>query len=273
MLYQNLYLKSYCYSQHELPFIIANLDEGFPYITALILYEYNYTHTGLKKSYEIEKVLDQIPQNLKEKLIYKKINLSKYNEYAYTDKNKIHNINEPIQRSWMFNDEEFNLKDDDIIIDHDIDEIIYSNSYISLIKEMKLKNRPLSIKLNQFFFRHNYLWTDCNFSSPTIYKYSMVKNIQKKIKGLKILNQRDLSHKTDKIYGCHMSWIMPVDYMINKLESYSHPEYRKYSNKDLLEKAIKDKIYIFDTNRKFNIKELPITNNKIPKILQLESIF
>ena len=24
-----LYLKSYCYSKHELPFIIANLDEGF----------------------------------------------------------------------------------------------------------------------------------------------------------------------------------------------------------------------------------------------------
>ena len=51
-----LYLKSYCYSKHELPFIIANLDEGFEHIDKLILYEYNFTHTGLPKEYEIEKV-------------------------------------------------------------------------------------------------------------------------------------------------------------------------------------------------------------------------
>lgn len=44
-----LYLKSYCYSKHELPFIIANLDEGYNHIDKLILYEYNVTHTGKTK--------------------------------------------------------------------------------------------------------------------------------------------------------------------------------------------------------------------------------
>ena len=31
-----LYLKSYCYSIHELPFIIANLQEGYNYIDKLL---------------------------------------------------------------------------------------------------------------------------------------------------------------------------------------------------------------------------------------------
>lgn len=42
-----------------------------------------------------------------------------------------------------------------------------------------------------------------------------------------------------------MSWIMSVDYMINKLHSYSHPEYRKYADKELLTKAIQENIYIY----------------------------
>jgi hypothetical protein len=70
-----------------------------------------------------------------------------------------------------------------------------------------------------------------------------------------------------------MSWIMPVDYMIRKLHSYSHPEYRKYASKDVLTKAINEKKYIFDLNRKFNIDELNLNNKRIPQFLQKEDIF
>ena len=266
-------MKSYCYSQHELPFIIANLQEGFKHLNKLILYEYNFTHTGMKKDYEIEKVLHLIPEHLKEKLDYKKIDLTPYNEYAYENANIIHTVNEPIQRSWLFNDKDYNLTSDTIIIDNDIDEIIYEDSYPELIKELVRKKCPVSIRLNQFFFKPNYLWSDCNFSSPTVYTYGMVQNINKKIKGLSIKNLRDLGTKTDKIHGCHMSWIMPADYMVKKLHSYSHPEYRKYADKEVLQKAIDNKIYIFDTKRTFNINELNKNNKLIPKYLQQDDIF
>ena len=63
-----LYLKSYCYSKHELPFIITQLEESKEYVDKVCIYEYNYTHTGKKKEYEIEKVLHKIPKNLIEKL-------------------------------------------------------------------------------------------------------------------------------------------------------------------------------------------------------------
>ena len=268
-----LYLKSYCYSQHELAFVIANLIEGWDHIEKLCLYEYNYTHTGIKKDYELEKVLHHVPEELREKLYYKKIDLTNHVEYAYENASLTHRVNEPIQRSWLFNDPNFNLKDDDIIIDHDIDEIIYKNSYIPLIEELNKINKPLSIKLNQFFFKHNYLWTNCNFSSPTIYKYDMVKNRNLTIKGIKIKNLRDLPSKTSNIYGCHMSWIMPIENMLKKFHQYGHPEFRKFANKEVLEKAIKDKVYVFDVKRPFNIDELMLNDSRIPIYLQKENIF
>jgi len=268
-----IYLKTYCYSKHELPFVIANLIEGYDYIEKLVLYEYNYTHTGIKKDYEMEKVIHLIPEELRNKLYYKKVDLTNYVVYAYDNGPLIHSVNEPIQRSWMYNDNNFDLKDNDIIIDHDIDEIIYKTSYPKLINELNIRRQPLSIRLNQCFFKHNYLWTDCTFSSPTIYYYGMVGKSKKNIKGLKIKNLRDLRQKTSSIYGCHMSWIMPVDYMIKKLHSYSHPEYRRFANKELLQKAINEKKYIFDLKRSFNIDELSLDDPRIPKYLQRENIF
>ena len=266
-----IYLKSYCYNKHELPFIIANLIEGYDYIDKLLLYEYNFTHTGIPKNYELEPLIKLIPSHLQSKLYYKKIDITNYVEYAYENGPLIHEINEPIQRSWAFNDSNITFNNDDIIIDMDIDEIIYKSSYISLIKELEEKNRPLSIRLNQFFYKNTYLWSNLNFASPTIYKYSMTGN--KIIKGLKIKNFRDVETQTSNIYGCHMSWVMPVDYMLKKLHSYSHPEYRHFCNKEILEKAIKEKKYIFDLNRLFNIQELELNDNRIPIFLQKKNIF
>lgn len=272
-IYGMLYLKSYCYSQHELPFVIANLVEGFSYIEKLVLYEFNYTHTGIEKDYEMEKVIHLVPEHLKQKLYYKKIDLANAVDYAYNNSSLMHSVNEPIQRSWMFNDEYFTLQDEDIIIDHDIDEIIYASSYPKLLHVLQERNHPIGIRLNQFFFAHNYLWTDCNFSSPTIYTYGMVKHISTKIKGLHIKNLRDLSYKTSDVHGCHMSWIMPVECMITKLHSYAHSEYRNFADKAILQKAITDKKYIFDPHRSFTIEELPLHDQRIPVYLQKKQIF
>lgn len=268
-----LYLKSYCYSKHELPFIIASLDEGFNHIDKLILYEYNFTHTGLAKEYEIEKVLHLIPGNLKTKLLYKKIDLEKYTVYAVNDENICHQINENIQRSWLFNDTDIFLHDEDIIIDIDIDEIIYRDSYDELILELNKTNRPLSIKLNQFFFRNTYLWTNLIFDAPAIYKYKMVKNNNKNIKGVRCIYQRYCSKKTTKIYGCHMSWVMPIDDMLKKIYSGAHTKYRHLGKREILEKAIEEKKYIFDLKRQFNIDELNINDKRIPVALQQKNLF
>jgi len=57
-----IYLKSYCYNKHELAFVIANLIEGYNFIDKLLLYEYNFTHTGIPKNYELEPLIkDKLP--------------------------------------------------------------------------------------------------------------------------------------------------------------------------------------------------------------------
>jgi len=268
-----LYLKSYCYSKHELPFIITNLEEGFEHIDKLILYEYNYTHTGLPKEYEIEKILHLIPEQLKSKLAYKKIDLTTYIEYAVNDENKCHEINENIQRSWLFNDKDIVLHDEDIIIDIDIDEIIYKDCYNDLILELNKANRPISINLNQFFFKNTYLWSNLIFDAPAIYKYGMVKNINKNVKGIQCKYQRYCSQKTSKIYGCHMSWVMPIDDMLKKIYSGAHTKFHHLGKREILEDAIKEKKYVFEPDRPFHIIELNINDNKIPKTLQKEFLF
>ena len=93
------------------------------------------------------------------------------------------------------------------------------------------------------------------------------------IKGLKIKNFRDVETQTTNIYDCHMSWVMPVDYMLKKLHSYSHPESRHFCDKKILEKAIEEKKYVFNLNRPFNIQELNINDSRIPIFLQKKNIF
>lgn len=257
-----IYIKSYCYSEHELPFIIANLTENYEKITKYILYEYNFTHTGLVKTYNLEKYISKIPKNLRKKLVYKKVDLNHYIKNYFNDEEKIHKFNEPIQRSWWLNDKSLNLDPEDIIIDIDVDEIIYGHTFDNLINEIEESTKPLSIKLNLFFYKENYLWNNKEFASPTIYKFKMVDDYIKNFKNIKFCNIRDLEVKTKDIYGAHLSWFMPLEFMERKLLSYSHPKYRNIGIKQI-EDSINEKKYPWG-DVEFDLIELNLNSTKIP---------
>ena len=70
-----------------------------------------------------------------------------------------------------------------------------------------------------------------------------------------------------------MSWVMPIDYMLKKIYSGAHTKYHNLGKREILEKAIEDKKYIFDLKRPFNIVELDITNTLIPTTLQKIELF
>lgn len=258
-----IYLKSYCYSKHELPFIKAQLDESKGYVDKFILYEYDMSHCGTEKPYELDGML---PDD--DRLVYKKVSLKGMCE---CDDTKTHTVNERIQRCYFFNDPDIKLDDDDIIFDVDVDEIVYSNCYPQLINNY---TNPVSIRLNQFFFKNTYLWTDCNFAAPCLYKYKHLKNTFFTLKGINVTDKtRYYQNKTPGVCGCHLSWIMPVSYMVKKLYMYSHPEYRKFADVDVLKKAIDDKKYIFDPKVSFNIDELELTDYRIPTSLRSDNLF
>jgi hypothetical protein len=259
-----IYLKTYCYSEHEIDFIKAQLIESDGYVDKIIIYEYNVTHRGEQKPYRLSTLIDAIEPRLRSRLLYRPVDIKEIS--IKTDSPEIiHSNNEPIQRSYFFNDTLIKPMPDDIIFDVDIDEIIYRNCYPWLIKASKILNMPFSIKLNQFFYQENLLWKDAGFKSPAVYKYnSAMKRSIRLGNNFTIAHQRDLKIFTPRACGAHLSWVMPIDMMVRKLKSYSHPEYEKFADESVLYDAIRNKKYIFDPSRPFNVAELKKNDKRIP---------
>ena len=120
----------------------------------------------------------------------------------------------------------------------------------------------VQLKLRQFFYKTNYLWSGKDFVSPIATYY---KSINPKFPN----NWRDIGRAiTHEYVGCHFSWCMSVDEMMHKLDTYSHPRYRFCANSELLQNAIDNKTYPFDTTTTFNILELDTQDSILPMSLR-----
>ena len=251
-----IYLKTYFYSEHEVPFLKLNLLESYPHIDKFIICEYNFTHTGLKRDYIWDKVKTQLPQDKMDKVQYIKGDMTDIVKYAYEDGRTIHSINEPWMRGYFVKC--LDLQDNDIIFSVDADEIIYGEMYPELIHNVK-NIGILRLKMNQFFYRVNYLWTDLVFRSAIVAQYKIYKNHFP-------AQWRDAGSDYSKIVGCHFSWCMTVDQMLHKMECYSHPEYRHLAKREILEDAIENKKYPFAPNRPFTLLTIDFdTDKRVPR--------
>lgn len=254
-----IYLKTYFYVHHELDFLKYNLIESFPHIEKFIICEFNKTHTGMPREFiGIDKLTEHIPEDMSHKILYLPLDLEGLSVEAYDREDLIHEINEPIMRSLFMKHVQF--EDDDIIVSVDADEIIYSETY-DLIKETLRKKDVCSLNLHQFFYKKTFLWKNKDFIAPIAAKFFTFKNRFP-------CNLRYEGDTLPQKAGCHFSWCMSVDEMIYKLETYSHPRYRFCSDKDILERAIALKEYPFDPNQKFEIEEIPIDSEILPKSMR-----
>lgn len=254
-----IYLKTYFYVEHEIQFLIANLKEAYPYIEKFIINEFNRTHTGMpREMIGWKRIKEELPDNLIDKVLYMPIDISNNVVEAYNNEKLIHQINEPVMRSIFMKNMSFN--DDDIIVSVDADEIIYGNVYPKIIDLLK-QEQCCSLNLHQFFYKKNYLWKNKDFVAPMAAKYSYFKNsypCNLRYEG-KILPGKS---------GCHFSWCMPVDEMIYKLHTYSHPRFRFCADKELLTQAIKEKTYPFDLTEIFEIEEIHYDSKILPQSIR-----
>jgi hypothetical protein len=253
-----VYLKTYCYTSHEIEFIEANLRECYPYIEKMIVCEFDINHTGVKREFEFEDLKEKISSDINDKLDYHPCEVYDITARAYEREDLIHSVNEPVMRSYFT--KLYNFDDDDIIISVDADEIINGDKIKYILEEVK-KHGTVRLKLRQFFYKKTFLWENKDFISPIATLYS---NINPKFPN----NWRDFGKVTDEYVGCHFSWCMSVEQMIHKLYTYSHPRYRFCAKKELLEDAIENKKYPFDEKVKFNIVELDANDKIIPKSLR-----
>jgi len=250
----DIYLKTYCYAPHEIQFVKANLEEWYPFIRKMIVCEFDVNHTGMKREFAFTDIKNQIPEKLRDKLDYHACSIINETVEAYNNEGAIHQVNEPVMRSWFT--KLYSFAPDDIIISVDADEIIYGDKMEYILDQVKAHG-TVRLKLRQFFYKKNYLWKNKDFVSPIATYYG---NIRPQYPN----NWRDRGPVTEEYVGCHFSWCMSPDEMVHKLHTYSHPKYRFCANKELLEDAIENKQYPFDEGVHFDIEEIGLSDERIP---------
>jgi len=255
-----IYLKTQFYTPIELNFINLNIAEAYDKVDGIIVTECDVHHTGRPNDFIFDDYKHMLNPEFMDKVIYLKCELRDKAVDAYEPEKEhlIHKYNEPLMRGHFVKLMKFD--DDDIIISVDGDEIIYNESYDKIIEEVKKTNK-VKINLNQFFYRLNYHWINKDFIAPTAAKYKEYKNSYPN-------NWRYDGYLLKGKHGCHFSWCMKPEDMLYKLDTYSHPIYRNCADINILTDAIKNKKYPFDPKIKFEIKEITLDNDILPKSLR-----
>lgn len=156
--------------------------------------------------------------------------------------------NEAIQRNYaslIINS--LKIKDDDILIFSDIDEIIDSNMseyIINLVKKYEI------ITIRNIFTMIYFNLGVNNWGGPSDYSYRIFCMTGKKYKELNITidmlrkagergKLKGIVHESEKICGRHYSWIGNANFISNKIKSYSHVEHRYLDNIEYINNCLK----------------------------------
>ena len=254
-----IYLKTIFSALNEIKYIKLNLKEAFDHIDKFIICEFNRTHIGTERELIFEKYFSEFSKKEKEKIIYIGADLSREAKLAKSaeDSGICHN-NERLIRGYFV--KHINLKDEDIVFSVDADEIIYSRSYGEIIKKLNKIHWPfikvIKLPMNQFFYKINYLWENLIFTHSIACKATA---FNKRYPS----QWRDKGKNYPEIVGCHFSWCLSIEEMIQKLKMYAHHyDYGHFAKKEILEDAIKNKKYPFDPKRDFKIKVLDIYKDR-----------
>ncbi|MBZ4646758.1 MAG: hypothetical protein JG777_2247 [Clostridia bacterium] len=244
-----IYLKTIFSAPNEIKYLKLNLREAFDYIDNFIICEYNRTHTGEERELIFERYINQFSDAELDKIIYLGADISKEALLAKGNSEIAHK-NEQLMRGYFAS--QVNLKGSDIVFSVDADEIIFGQFYEPITDKLGYFNRAIKLPLHQFFYRVNYLWENKDFIAPTVCK---VKYYGKKYPAQWRYDGKLYPEKV----GCHFSWLLTTEEMINKLNVYSHnPEYGHLARKDVCEEAVRTKTYPFDSSVDFKIRVLDV---------------
>lgn len=269
-----IYLVTHFYSKSELPFLRLNYLEGKDNFDKFIIVEFNHTKRGEKKDY-----VDLEKQNLfneeeMKKILYVKVDIEDKIEDATGDDKLSRDImainNEPLLRSYFINLVKFNEKD--IIISVDADEIIYENSYKNIIDSVT-KNKIIKLKMNMFYYRLN-LFLNNNWCSPiaAFFKegnqlFDFSSHGKTKYPQWRSCSMTNNSVITKFITGCHFSWCMSIESMMNKLECHGcgvSMNFKKINDYRFLEKSVSNKSYFCKRRDNFKLKKININDKIFP---------
>lgn len=239
-------------SPHELPFLRLNILESMRKVDRILVCEADFTHTGQIRGFIFDQLIKELSEGERAKVEYLPMKLGHLIDWNRKDGDLYHHIEQLIRNQFT---EETTIGEKDIVVAVDADEIIYEETYDLIRKKLNSKfvihPKSLRLKLNQFFYRLDYHWFNCSFTSP------VAANARYFLEKGKTAQWRDEGKVLSAFAGCHFSWIMDIEQMVRKLETYAHNDiYGKYANKELLEDAIKNREYPFDRKVNFKINKI-----------------
>jgi beta-1,4-mannosyl-glycoprotein beta-1,4-N-acetylglucosaminyltransferase len=247
---------------NELDILNYRLNLLYPYVDYFIICEAIYTHSGKKKPlYFIENISQY--EKFKDKIVH----LYVY-EFPYVESNIDYSKNHQWENEIFHRNSlnigylQLNLKDDDIIIVSDLDEIINPNILKKIRSTEMIIDDILHLEMQLYYYNL------CNIAQNYWY-HSYIGNY-KSISMKKDLSKIRLSerNKIIKNGGWHLSYFGDTQFIVNKLESFGHQEFNnsKYKDISLIEKSIQNNT-LFWCNEKCKYVDV-LYNDNLPERYQ-----
>lgn len=253
-----VYLKTIFTNIEELEFIKYQIEELNELIDKVILIEPSFHHNGRDKKLTGISYLNDLSDNIKKKLIY--LVVPKIESIRFSEKGEVHHRHETITRGFFY--KQLKLKNKDIIISTDADEILYYDVIKKLLKEFKRQWIPIkkvTFNLYQFFYKFNLYAPDHDFIAPGMYHFGS-RFLEKGFYLNGYLNWRYSGDLYPEKAGVHLSWIQEEQSLVTKALNWSHS-----SELNLTSKQIKLKLKEDLINYKYSFRTPEINLDKIKK--------
>ena len=243
-----------------------NIDELLEHVDFFLITEANVTHTGASRSYEFLDKFQSELESISNKIKCIRMDLEGISEFNVSEPKVLHANEQKIRDGFR---EHLSLHENDIVISSDADEVLFGSRVKSILKKLRKSknvNQSYRLRLHQVIFKLDYLWTDCNFQGPVICRASHFSSQEEP-------QWRYSGSRTYRKSGTHFSWVMSVDNMVEKISRYSHRvENQKFASPEVLRKAIEERTYLFEPDRKCRIIVKSSFNAKCyPKSLRKHS--
>jgi glycosyltransferase involved in cell wall biosynthesis len=216
-----------------------------------IISESNYTHSGKPKPYYLDEVWNNIPENIKPKIIRLKYepNLSQISLPENVTECDFQNGNWKLEREQRdlitYNLSQFSPYD--LFMVSDVDEIP-NKKVVETLKNCDLDDTFCCVAKCEMFYYNFATYSDNNWAGTV---FSTIKTTQEK--GCDHLrNQRFVLFPIDN-GGWHFSYFGDVERIKNKLNSFAHQEYNKdrYKNDQNILDAIQNKKDLLQRGKDF----------------------
>ena len=228
---------------NEMDLLFYRLTLLYDFVDYFIIVESNYTHAGNKKI-----LYFQENKNLFKRFENKIIHIVVDLPYIYPNIDYLKEEqwkNENYQRNCInLGIEKITLKNDDLIIISDLDEIV--NPEILL----KLKNNLFEIKSGGFNLLQDMYYYNLNTKHDDKWLLSKIVTYEKYITSTPQEIRMNNKFPFLKNSGWHLSYFGNKEFIKNKLKEFSHQEYNfdLYTNEENIEYKINNNIDLFNRN-------------------------